>query len=242
MNKQKELARLWDGERREMLKQQYATPEEHANRFKRLVRYLKVDGLWLNAAVGTGTPALVGLDAAKDDRKLLLSDGDAAFLQLLRANYPGWQARQAFWQGLPAVFGKKALGAVEISGNSMPYASGWNGSSGDIREKTEALEESLAAVFAVLEKCGKFVFDLARYGQGRHEIGKGYFLMLDYRGGLRYWTVGNGKTSQTRTGLILDIGAISGILRKIGFAQPKQVPPQLQLDPLYYELYFAEKK
>jgi len=239
MNKQMELARLWDGARRAMLKQQYAAPQARAGRFRALVRHLLVEGLWLNAAVGTGTPALAGLDAKKD-RKLLLSDGDAAFLQLLRMNYPGWQAQQAFWQELPQKFGMGNMGAVEITGNSLPYASGWNGAKAGGREKMGALEETFAAVFSVLERKGKFVFDLAHYGQGTHEVGKGYYLKLEHDGGLRYWTVGDERKKQVRVGLILDIDVINGILRRIGFSEARQTP--LKLDPKYYELYFAEKK
>lgn len=242
MNKQMRLARLWDGERRIMVKQQYANPEEHASRFRSLVRHLGVDGPWLNAAVGTGTPALVGMDAGRDGKKLLLSDGDNDFLKLLHKNYHGWIAREASWHELPVHYGFRTLSAVEITGNSLPYATDWAGRGTGGMGRLDALFQTILTVGWILDKGGKFIFDLARYGEGRHEIGDGYFQEIKYDGGLRIWTVGKGKALQARTGLILDIDRMNQLLKAGGFREARLLPPEFQLDPKYYELYFAEKK
>jgi len=41
---------------------------------------------------------------------------------------------------------------------------------------------------------------------------------------------------------MLGLDVIDRILRRVGFSEARQVPEHLQLDPLYYELHFAEKK
>ncbi len=257
IRKQFELAKLWDGTRLLMHKKQFPDqPYGRIQRFRRLAERAPPKGKILIAAAGTGNPELIGMgDLPKPlIERLEFSDGSPAMVELFERNYPAFKEKILLrhWEDLPETYGKRKLGAVFITGGSLGYVISW----GEEKVREWAIDElriAFEAVNKTLIRNGQFFFDLPKYTNENGTIGSGlyegkrveYSYGVTENEGIRTWTVsvaGEISNSATVQGISLDLGVLNGILAETGFKEATGIPESLQLDPLYYELHYAEKK
>lgn len=264
IRRQQELARLWDGVRLAMHERQFPSqPNERIRRFQLLVeQYAPQKGKITLAAVGTGNPELIGMEALPKPLlgRLQFSDGGLWMRELCEENYPALKdkVRLVFWDQLPEAYGKRKLAAVFITGASLGYVVSWDEEK--LHERAiEALKSSIMQIGSALRKDGKFFFDLPKTTNENMRLGPGsyegerveYYLNaesdVDETHNFTFRTATFGVTggyfqSFTRHGIHLDVEIMNQLLAGADLSEAKEIPKDLQLDPLYYQLYYAEKK
>lgn len=260
----KAFARTWDGVRGRMHGLQFpGQPHERIRRFQGLVEgIVPAKGNILIAAVGTGTPDLMGFETlpGRIAYRILLSDASPHMLYVLEENYPHLESKPSInmWDSIPEVHGKGKLAAVFITGASLGYAISWDEEK--LHERAvDYIRDSIRAISLSLKKGGKFIFDLPkklnenmRLGPGIYEGKKVEYYMdvsceVDQEHAFAFRTATFGVTGEwqksfTRHGVHLDLEIMNSMLSEAGLTEAKEVPKELQLDPMYYQLCYSEKK
>lgn len=121
----------------------------------------KVTGPVLDAACGTGIPAL---QLRKKGYEISCSDGSADMLATFRHNAEqlgvSGQASCVLWEDLPSEFGYATQQLVLCRGNSLVYAGNWDDKIQD-DECYRVIEDSLRGMFDVIAVGGDLIVDVA---------------------------------------------------------------------------------